>query len=236
VSRGGGRGGGPGQGRRGRRTATSQIVAVSALSLVARAKPSIWPRRAQRLPREQRIHIVQCVCASATCSFPGSRLGKPTCARAPTASASRGPSRVAAPSLRAPSCRAPALGLRRAELHRQAALTAASTHSTNQPPMEAASIHFSFGSTTANESCTVIHTHMCEHRPCSACSSSVLAHLMKEVVELAQADAVVAHHKFQALCSESRNGLGDGGGRQRLSRQQRPAAAASAADALRRQR
>lgn len=65
--------------REGARTATSQMVAESAPSLVARQNPSSCPRRAKRDLRVERIHSVRCVCASARTSFSGLRAGNPTC-------------------------------------------------------------------------------------------------------------------------------------------------------------
>ena len=54
------------------------MVAESAPSDVARAKPSSCPARAMRDLRVERIHSAACVYASARASFSGSRVGNPT--------------------------------------------------------------------------------------------------------------------------------------------------------------
>ncbi len=62
-------------------TATSQIVAVRAPSLVARAKPSSCPCLDRRVFFVLRIHSIRCVWCSAFTSFSGFRSGKPTYSR-----------------------------------------------------------------------------------------------------------------------------------------------------------
>lgn len=59
-------------------TATSQIVAVRAPSLVARAKPSSCPCLDRRVFFVLRIHSIRCVWCRAFTSFSGFRSGKPT--------------------------------------------------------------------------------------------------------------------------------------------------------------
>ena len=62
-------------------TATSQIVAVRAPSLVALANPSSCPCLDRRVFFVLRIHSILCVWCSAFTSFSGFRRGKPTCRR-----------------------------------------------------------------------------------------------------------------------------------------------------------
>eukprot|EP00955_Chlamydomonas_euryale_P105071 365611-Chlamydomonas_euryale.AAC.14 len=61
------------------RTLTSQMVALSTPSDVARANATIWPSDAYRVLRVARAQTSACVFSSATFSLAGSRRGKPTC-------------------------------------------------------------------------------------------------------------------------------------------------------------